>query len=70
MMGCGMLVVMLHSAAPQTLIPLEMRSMLIAKPSGTLCTANVVVTSIPSGVAACAVRQRTCAVGRPTPHWS
>jgi hypothetical protein len=46
--GCGMLVNIDQSAAPQTLMPLDTSAELTASPSGTLWTASVVVIIIPS----------------------
>ena len=52
-MGCGILVMIDQIAAPHTLIPLDTRTALTAKPSGTLCTASVVVIIMPSCVPDC-----------------
>mmetsp|Transcript_6249 Transcript_6249/g.14493 ORF Transcript_6249/g.14493 Transcript_6249/m.14493 type:complete len:264 (+) Transcript_6249:508-1299(+) len=46
--GCGILVPTLQSAELRVDIPLDMSGTLTAKPSGTLCTARVVVMSMPS----------------------
>ena len=39
---------MLHSTVPRMDTPFDMSGTLTAKPSGMLCTARVVVTSMPS----------------------